>query len=329
MELTTQFAEKAGQLRRLADLTQEPGQAPQLTTKGAFCRGIWIKELLVTEMAFDGTLAEIDPAAMAGWAAAVVWESRPQDEQLPPAAPSWLAGVHLATDRIVRWTGSGARNLRVEGRIAPVVSRWAAAADDAMPEGPGRARTATGRSEKTPHEDVRDLAKFLRGYHLEPETLSPCAGKPSTCCARSRRPPTTSCGWRPAAGDPSASERLRQVRDTARAAIAAIDRGVVAASRTFRSGSCLALSRSVPPRSAAVRPAGFQPALSRPVAFGRRIFVRCLSIGRFSTGALAPSSQTPADGVIRRRRQPLGRRSPAPARPARWETPKTACPPRA
>src|SRR5690606_14442247 len=57
VDLTTQFAEKVGQLRRLGYLTQEPGQAPQLTTKGAFCRGIWIKELLVTEMAFDGTLA--------------------------------------------------------------------------------------------------------------------------------------------------------------------------------------------------------------------------------------------------------------------------------
>ena len=235
VELTTQFAEKAGQLRRLGYLTQEPGQAPQLTTKGAFCRGIWIKELLVTEMAFDGTLAEMDPAAMAGWAAAVVWESRPQDEQLPPAAPSWLAGVHLATDRIVRWTGSGARDkLRVEGRIAPVVSRWAAAADDALPEGPGRARTATGRSEKTPHEDVRDLAKFLRGYHLEP-------GDFVTLCRQTvdlLRQVASSADHvlrlaDPRPADPSASERLRQVRDTARAAIAAIDRGVVAASRTF------------------------------------------------------------------------------------------------
>src|SRR5690606_19370433 len=162
----TQFAEKAGQLRRLGYLTQEPGQAPQLTTKGAFCRGIWIKELLVTEMAFDGTLAEMDPAAIAGWAAALVRGSRPQDEQLPPALPSRLAGGRPGNARIARRTGSGARDkLRVEGRIPPAVSRWAAAADRAMPEGPGRARTATGRSEKTPHEDVRDLAKFLRGYH--------------------------------------------------------------------------------------------------------------------------------------------------------------------
>src|SRR5690606_41609098 len=86
----------------------------------------------------------------------------------------------------------------------------------------------------SPHEDVRDLAKFLRGYHLEP-------GDFVTLCRQTvdlLRQVASSADHvlRPAdprPADPSASERLRQVRDTARAAIAAIDRGVVAASRTF------------------------------------------------------------------------------------------------
>ncbi|MFS8543924.1 MAG: DEAD/DEAH box helicase, partial [Limnochordales bacterium] len=101
-----------------------------LTAKGEFCRRIWVKELLVTEMAFDGTLGALSPDDLAGWAAAVVWEPRPQDTSLPRTAPGWLAAAQLAADRIVRHAGPAARPLvQVEGRIAPAVQRWAAGED--------------------------------------------------------------------------------------------------------------------------------------------------------------------------------------------------------
>lgn len=170
--LAAQFAEKVGELHRLGYLYFQPEDAPGgaqrqpvshtsgsgqsresaddpsrplLTAKGMFCRDIWIKELLVTELAFDGTLCDLSPAELAGWAAATVWEPRPRDDQLPPAAPGWLAAVQLAADRIMRRTGPKLRNsLTVEARIAPVITRWA---------------NASGGD--------TDLAKLLRGYRLE------------------------------------------------------------------------------------------------------------------------------------------------------------------
>lgn len=255
--LAARFADKVSELRRLgylstlehrADATAPGANAPirgeaaraardinakhELTAKGLFCRGIWIKELLVTEMAFDGSLAELEPADMAGWAAAIVWESRPQDDRLPPAAPRWLAAVHLATDRITRWAGPKLRDeLRVEGRIAPVVSRWA--------EVGAETGTAAGAVAVA---DAIDLPKLLRGYGLE-------AGDFVTLCLQTvdllRQVATSSDHVLRQLEQNDADElvearrstpdidNLRKVRDAAVAAIAAVDRDVVAASRSF------------------------------------------------------------------------------------------------
>lgn len=257
--LAARFAEIVGQLHRLGYLadTAPAGSAgdrePRLTAKGMFCRGIWVKELLVTEMAFDGGLAELGPAEMAGWAAAVVWEARPQDAGLPPAAPAWLSAVHLATDRVVRWAGPETRDvLRIEGRIAPVVTRWAAAGCGAGPE--------TGAAPLS--ADDQDLAKLLRGYHLEPgdfvtlcrqavDLLRQIAAAADSVLRlggpRSDVPARTApddgprrLAARGAADETGSAPKgqfnpatLRRVRDTARAAVAAIDRDVVAASRAL------------------------------------------------------------------------------------------------
>jgi len=184
-QLEEEFAERADVLARLGYL--ENGA---LTSKGQFCRRIWVKELLVTEMAFDGTLEALAPDELAGWAAAVVWEPRPQDASLPRAAPGWMGAAQLAADRIVRTAGPQGREMgRVEGRIAPVLQRWAAG---------------------------DDWQELLRHYPLE-------AGDFVALCRQ-------------------AVDLLRQVkgagaspllRDVVDAAIAAVDRDVVRASRLF------------------------------------------------------------------------------------------------
>ncbi|HEY8416950.1 MAG TPA: DEAD/DEAH box helicase [Limnochordales bacterium] len=184
-ELEEQFAERAAALARLGYL--EDGA---LTAKGEFCRRIWVKELLVTEMAFDGTLGALPPDELAGWAAAVVWEPRPQDASLPRTAPGWLPAAQLAADRIVRSAGPDGREMgRVEGRIAPVVQRWAAG---------------------------DDWQELLRHYPLE-------AGDFVALC---RQAVDLLRQVKGAGADPA----LRAAVD---AAIAAVDRDVVRASRLF------------------------------------------------------------------------------------------------
>lgn len=235
--LSEQFAGKVGELRRLGYLHP---QQPSLTVRGVFCRNVWIKELLMTELAFDGTLGEISPAELAGLTAAVVWESRPQDDALPPAAPQWLAAVHMNTDRIVRWAGPNIRpSLAVEGRIAPLVSRWAAAAGAEFHTG----TSSRAKSALTSMTDAGDLAQLLRGYPLEPgdfvalcrqavdllRQIATAAEEAAAFIANNSVEESVSSSTASA----SFASILTRVRDNASAAVAAVDRDVVAASRSF------------------------------------------------------------------------------------------------
>ena len=196
--LAEEFAERASVLAKLGYL--EDGK---LTAKGAFCRRIWVKELLVTELAFDGTLASLAPDALAGWAAAVVWEPRPQDASLPRSAPGWLAAAQLAADRIVRQAGPPARaGLRVEAGIAPVVQRWAAG---------------------------EDWQEVLRGYPLEPGDFVALCRQAVDLLRQVAAAAATALS----APEARAPESLLALRETAYQAVAAVERDIVRASRLF------------------------------------------------------------------------------------------------
>ncbi len=98
----------------------------RLQPKGRFCRGIWVKELLVTELASDGTLSELTPEQLAGWAAATVWEPRPAADRLPHAAPAWTVSVQFAADRLrAAVPHRELEQWHVEPRVAPLLEAWA------------------------------------------------------------------------------------------------------------------------------------------------------------------------------------------------------------
>lgn len=214
--LMTEVEERTKQLSRLGYLVPETAV---LTPKGTFCRHVWIKELLTTELAFDGTLAQLSPAELAGWAAAMVWEPRPHDASLPPAAPGWMGAVQLSADRIARWAGTNVRRaLTAEHRISPLVAQWAAVSD-AGRLGPGT--TPSGE----------DLEHLLRGYPLE-------AGDFITLCRQVVDFLRQIAGAAAAVLNvtpPGSKEAaiLSQVRSNAHAAVDAVDRDVVAASRLY------------------------------------------------------------------------------------------------
>ncbi|HEY8496073.1 MAG TPA: DEAD/DEAH box helicase [Limnochordales bacterium] len=196
--LAEEFAERASVLARLGYLDDG-----KLTAKGEFCRRIWVKELLVTELAFDGTLASLAPDALAGWAAAVVWEPRPQDASLPRSAPGWLAAAQLAADRIVRQAGAPVQaSLRVEARIAPVVQRWAAG---------------------------EDWQEVLRSYPLEPGDFVALCRQAVDLLRQVAAAAATALRALEAHG----SESLSALRETAYQAVAAVERDIVRASRLF------------------------------------------------------------------------------------------------
>ncbi len=205
--LHEEFAERAAALTKLGYIHDGA-----LTTKGEFCRRIWIKELLVTELAFDGTLAGMSPDALAGWAAATVWEPRPQDASLPRAAPGWLAAAHMAADRIMRHAGPAARpGLQVEGRIAPVVQRWAAG---------------------------QDWQSVLRDYPLEAgDFVALCRQAVDLLRQVASAAGAASGGAVPAGGTSGSpgglDAMLTTVRNTAVQAIDAVERDIVRATRLF------------------------------------------------------------------------------------------------
>lgn len=120
-ELLRELKARLEILRRLGYI-----ERGRLLPKGRFCRGIWVKELLVTELAIDGTLSELTPEQLAGWAAATVWEPRPVGERLPYAAPVWSVSVQLAGERLRAVVPH--RDLeqwRIEPRVAPLLEAWA------------------------------------------------------------------------------------------------------------------------------------------------------------------------------------------------------------
>src|SRR5690606_13004661 len=141
------------------------------------------------------------PDALAGWAAAVVWEPRPQDASLPRSAPGWLAAAQLAADRIVRQAGAPVQaSLRVEARIAPVVQRWAA----------GEA-----------------WQEVLRSYPLDPgDFVALC--RQAVDLLRQVAVAAATALW---ALEAHGSESLSALRETAYQAVAAVERDIVHASR--------------------------------------------------------------------------------------------------
>ncbi|OUN01331.1 MAG: hypothetical protein BAA04_03885 [Firmicutes bacterium ZCTH02-B6] len=202
----TQAAEAlAGELAERAAVLEKLGYLATggLTAKGEFCRYIWLKELLVSELAFDGTLANLSPDALAGWAAAVVWEPRPQDASLPRAAAGWLAAAQLVADRVAQAGPLARSDLRVEARVAPVLQRWAAG---------------------------EDWQEVLRNYPLEP-------GDFVALCRQAvdllRQVAAAAASALTAADATGSAARLAPVRETALQAIAAVERDIVLASRLF------------------------------------------------------------------------------------------------
>ncbi|MFS8629044.1 MAG: DEAD/DEAH box helicase [Limnochordales bacterium] len=236
--LEAEFDEKTTHLRRLGYVDEEA----VLTAKGAFCRRIWIKELLTTELAFDETLALLSPAELAGWAAAMVWEPRPQDASMPPAAPNWMGAVQLAADRIARCTGPKARPaLSVESRVAPLLTRWAASAS--WPDRPSAGRGAPAAFGKGPGARGPDpagsgrfysgenLEQLLRGYPLEPGDFIALCRQVVDFLRQIANAASTAL--RMAEPSAAAAGVLARVRANALAAIDAVDRDVVAASRLY------------------------------------------------------------------------------------------------
>jgi superfamily II RNA helicase len=97
-----------------------------LLPKGEFCSGIWVKDLLVTELAHNGTLTELTAIELAGWAAAVVWEPKPGDNVLPQAPLSWLLAQQLVIEKIKGVEDKAlTQDWHIEARVSPLMMRWA------------------------------------------------------------------------------------------------------------------------------------------------------------------------------------------------------------
>ncbi len=114
------FDQKREILRRL-DYLNDDGLLP----RGEVCRHLHVQEILITELIFDGVLADMDTETLAGFAAALVYEPRPAETAFPFVPPRWLAAADIALARVnQRLDGFAEIKPEIYPAITPLIRAW-------------------------------------------------------------------------------------------------------------------------------------------------------------------------------------------------------------
>ena len=89
-ELMDDFQAKWALLQKLEYLN-----GTELLAKGQICRNIYVQEILVTELIAGGLIENLEPADLAGLAAAIVYSPKAGDPDFTLSPPSWAPAVDL------------------------------------------------------------------------------------------------------------------------------------------------------------------------------------------------------------------------------------------
>jgi len=120
--LRADFEDKRVILERLQYVAGE-----DLLPRGQICCGIYVCEIMVTELIFSGLLDELPPEEVCGLAAAIIYD--PGDDRLLPAAyspPSWAGQVNLLQAKLAEASHIEAKRWgSVYPAVSPVVVNWA------------------------------------------------------------------------------------------------------------------------------------------------------------------------------------------------------------
>ncbi len=98
----------------------------QLTAKGETCRGIFVQEVLTTELLFQGVFEGLKPEAICSLLASLVYDSKPGDELKQTRAQEWLPAASVIVDRIrQRDYLNQLESLSLQPQIGQVAADWA------------------------------------------------------------------------------------------------------------------------------------------------------------------------------------------------------------
>lgn len=101
-------------------------ESGRLTQKGETCRGLFVQEVLVTELLFQGVLDRLKADELCALLASLVYEQKPGDELKQTKAQTWLPAVSMAVDRLRRTDTLGQiQDISVQPQIGEVVADWA------------------------------------------------------------------------------------------------------------------------------------------------------------------------------------------------------------
>ena len=120
-ELMDDFQAKWALLQKLEYLN-----GTELLAKGQICRNIYVQEILVTELIAGGLIENLEPADLAGLAAAIVYSPKAGDPDFTLSPPSWAPAVDLIYERLNKIDPQRlAAGFSVYPVISPVIAGWA------------------------------------------------------------------------------------------------------------------------------------------------------------------------------------------------------------
>ncbi|MGI6038443.1 MAG: DEAD/DEAH box helicase [Limnochordia bacterium] len=115
--LCDQYRQKKETLENMAYL-----QGEEILPKGQFCRGIYVHELLVTELYASGFLASLAASDLCALTGILLHNPRPQEELPFQAPPRWLGEVEATMAKLARWTAGTQAGLHPA--VAPLLIKW-------------------------------------------------------------------------------------------------------------------------------------------------------------------------------------------------------------
>jgi superfamily II RNA helicase len=108
-------------------LLQELGylKETELLPKGDICRNIYVQEILVTELVAGKLIDELEPADLAGLAAAIVYSPRSDDPTFTLSPPRWMPTIDLIQEKLCKIDHHRlATPFALYPAIAPAITAW-------------------------------------------------------------------------------------------------------------------------------------------------------------------------------------------------------------